>query len=178
MILKRILKRLLPDTWWPVLTYNPIVKPFLRFADVPAWLLYSEFRGLPPNPLRIRVGVGGKWFNNQPRYLLQGAQLWLFLFGTSRVQFDSDIIELGCGCGRRAHHLRDFNLNGIRYVGRYIGIDIDDEFLSWCRKNFDMERFTFVKSSQKSAIYQSNEDGSDDSGRFRFPVEEESCMGL
>jgi SAM-dependent methyltransferase len=40
------------------------------------------------------------------------------------------VLELGCGCGRIAQALRD-----PRFEGTYVGIDIDNEMLEYCREN-------------------------------------------
>jgi SAM-dependent methyltransferase len=60
----------------------------------------------------------------------------------------SDVVELGCGCGRIARALKE-----PWFQGSYVGVDIDDEMLEYCRENFPSERFKFVRSLHKSTIY-------------------------
>ncbi len=163
MPLNRAVRRLVPST--ANLTYHPI---FLRLLDLFDWLpklWFREFRKLPPNHLRIRVGVSNRLFANQAKHLMQGIDGWLHWFSNGWVDLESDIIELGVGCGRRAMHMRDFEAHGERYAGSYLGIDIDGEALAWDRANFD-ERFEFAQSTQASSVYR-NELESD--VRFQIP---------
>jgi SAM-dependent methyltransferase len=39
------------------------------------------------------------------------------------------------------------------FSGRYVGVDIDEESLHWCRQNFDSERFSFHRSNHVSKAY-------------------------
>ena len=65
----------------------------------------------------------------------------------------SDILDIGVGCGRWAHWLRDYNFRGRRFGGTYVGIDIDEEAVEWCKKHYDPERFSFYLSSDASVSY-------------------------
>jgi SAM-dependent methyltransferase len=58
------------------------------------------------------------------------------------------VVEFGCGCGRIARALKE-----PWFQGSYVGVDIDDEMLEYCRENFPSERFKFVRSPHKSTIY-------------------------
>lgn len=138
------------------LTRNPVVRFLLRVFDLPGRLLYREFRELPSNDLRCRVGVGGRLIGNEVQYLTKGLDLWLYLLSEQICRFDSDIIEIGCGCGRRTHLMRDYDFHGHRYCGRYIGIDIDRELLDWCTNHFDAERFRFFQSTHGSEAYEND----------------------
>ena len=51
------------------LTFNPVFKFLVNTLEVPFRAPFRDFRGLPPNHLRIRVGVGNQILNNQPKYL-------------------------------------------------------------------------------------------------------------
>ncbi|MDP9235139.1 MAG: class I SAM-dependent methyltransferase [Actinomycetota bacterium] len=137
-------------------THRPAAKVLLRLLDMPGRALFPEVRQLPPNYLRCRVGVGGRIFGNEIMYLTRGLDLWLFLLANDDVGWNSDIIEIGCGCGRRTHLLRDFNFHGLRYTGHYIGIDVDAEMLDWCRNNFDSERFEFHQSTHETKAYEND----------------------
>lgn len=134
-------------------TRGLLMRLLLRSFDFFPGMIFSEFRGLPPNDLRCRVGVGGRVVANQVQYLTKGRDLWMYLLATGKVGLDSNIIEIGPGCGRRTYWMRDFNFHGIRYRGNYLGIDIDGEMLEWCRRHFDQERFSFVQSTHASAAY-------------------------
>ncbi|MDQ3877198.1 MAG: class I SAM-dependent methyltransferase, partial [Actinomycetota bacterium] len=135
------------------LTRYPVMRFFLRALDLPGKVLYREFRRLPSNDLRCRVGVAGRYFGNEIQYLTKGLDLWLYLLSEQMCTFSSDIVEIGCGCGRRTHFMRDYNFHGRAYRGRYIGIDIDAELLQWCRENFDAERFQFFQATHPSTAY-------------------------
>jgi len=55
---------------------------------------------------------------------------------------------------------RDYRFKSETFTGKYIGIDIDDEMLEWCRRNFDAGRFEFHRSTQASKVYGSGEGAS------------------
>ncbi len=148
------------------LTYNPVVKSVLAAADVLPRIWFKEFRELPPNHLRVRVGVHNRLFANQVVYLRRGIGFWFWAFSEQLCGLDSDIVEIGCGCGRRPHHLRDFKFQDLRYTGRYLGIDVDREMLDWCRAHFDAPRFEFVQSTHASEVYRNDQAGA---APFRIP---------
>jgi SAM-dependent methyltransferase len=148
------------------LTFNPAVRTLLNSADLVPNLLFRDYRRLPPNHLRVRVGVGNEVFNNQPRYFAT-FRFWLFAFHEGWCKLDSTIVDIGVGCGRYAHILRDFDFQGRRFTGRYIGIDIDEEALDWCRRHFDEQRFSFHLSTDRSSSYNKDHGGEQ---RYRVPV--------
>jgi SAM-dependent methyltransferase len=135
------------------LTYNPAVKAFLGLFDVVPRLMFEELRDLPPNYMRVRVGVENRVFANHLIYLERGKDLWLYAFAEGMCGLDSTIVEIGCGCGRRTHHLRDLKVHSERFTGKYVGIDIDEEMLAWCREHFDAQRFQFLSSTHDSRSY-------------------------
>ena len=166
---ERALRRVVPSV--ARLTYNPAVKSVLAAADVPPRLWFKEFRDLPPNHLRVRVGVRNRLFANQVVYLRRGISFWFWALGEQLCRLDSDIVEIGCGCGRRPHHLRDFKFHDRRYTGSYLGIDVDREMLDWCRANFDAPRFEFVQSTHASVAYRNEQAAAT---TFRIPRPDES----
>lgn len=153
------------------LTRHPLVRFLLRALDLPGRVFYPEFRSLPSNDLRCRVGVGGRILGNEVQYLTKGLDLWLYLLSERICTFESDIVEIGCGCGRRTHLMRDYYFHGRRYSGRYIGIDIDAELLEWCQAHFDADRFRFFQSTHASEAYE-NEIAKQ--GVYELPVEDAS----
>ncbi len=152
MGLDHAIRRLIPAT--AALTYNPVCKVLLDSFDLLPKLMYREIRKIPPNHLRIRIGVGNRIFANHISYIAGAKNLWIYAFQAGLCRFDSTIVDIGCGCGRYAHHLRDHRFKDQTFTGKYIGIDIDDEMLDWCRRNFDGERFEFHKSTHGSQSYQ------------------------
>jgi SAM-dependent methyltransferase len=144
------------------LSYNSAFR-FLGDAasEIPS-LIYPEFRGLPPNHLRVRVGVGNEVLFNQAYHLQAGTNFWLQWLSSGYVTGTSDIVEIGCGCGRIAHHLR-----GDWFKGSYVGIDIDEELLDWSTSHFPRDKFSFMPSPHTSATYSA---GTVDEGNlFSFP---------
>jgi len=146
------------------LTYNPVFKSLVNLFDLVPRRMYQEFEKIPPNHLRIRVGLGSSIVRgiaaNQAFYLTVGKNFWMHAFHLGLCRFSSTIVDIGCGCGRFAHHLRDYRFKSETFTGKYIGIDIDDEMLEWCRRNFDAGRFEFHRSTQASKVYGSGEGAS------------------
>jgi Methyltransferase domain len=110
-------------------------------TSCPGWC--PEFRTLPPNHLRIRIGVGNRILNNQTHFLVHARDFWMFVFSKGIANMHSDILDVGVGCGRWAHWLRDYNFRGRRFAGSYVGVDIDEEAIAWCRQHYDADRFRF-----------------------------------
>lgn len=135
------------------LTYNPIFRTVVNAFDFPLRALIPEFRSLPPNHMRIRVGVGNRLLFNHLSYLVGPKSFWMYAFARGWCNLESTIVDLGCGCGRYAYHLRELEFGGGRFTGRYYGIDIDSEMLAWCRSHFDQDRFRFLQATDKSLSY-------------------------
>ena len=151
----RVLRKLFPST--SKLTFNPVFRRLANISDLLPMLVYPEFRSLPPNHLRIRVGVGNRILNNQTHFLVHARDFWMFAFGEGIVKLDSNILDIGVGCGRWAHWMRDYNFRGRRFSGVYAGVDIDGEAVEWCRKNYDEKHFRFHHSTDASVSY--NQEG-------------------
>jgi SAM-dependent methyltransferase len=152
------------------LTYHPLIKRLLDLLDVIPALVYKEFRSLPPNHLRCRVGVSNRLFANQVIHLQKGVTAWMHWLANGWCDIGSDVVEIGVGCGRRAQHIRNIDFHGQRYTGSYLGIDIDREALEWCRGHFD-ERFEFVQSNHTSTSYVNDAAGT---GGYRIPRDDAS----
>jgi cyclopropane fatty-acyl-phospholipid synthase-like methyltransferase len=138
------IRRLVPSV--AHMSYSPLFKLLNPISDLPK-VLNSEYRDLPPNHLRVRIGVGNKILFNQKFHLKMGRDFQAMCRQKGLVRDDSTIVEIGCGVGRIAWPLR-----GESFVGRYIGIDIDTEMLEWCRAHFD-QRFSFHQASHASQTY-------------------------
>jgi 2-polyprenyl-3-methyl-5-hydroxy-6-metoxy-1,4-benzoquinol methylase len=160
----RLLRRLFPST--SKLTFNPLFRATVNAFDVVPRLMFPEFRALPPNHLRIRVGVGNRILNNQTHFLVHARDFWMFAFSRGILPMEANILDIGVGCGRWAHWLRDYNFRGRGFSGMYVGVDIDGEAIEWCRKNYDAARFRFHHSSDASVSY--NQNGSAPSA-YRIP---------
>jgi len=170
MKLDRAIRRIIPAT--SRLTYNPLFKLFVDAFD---WLpthCYKELAGIPPNHLRIRVGVGNRIFSNHVIYVTGSKDFWMHAFHSGLCRLDSTIVDIGCGCGRYAHPLRDYKFKSERFSGKYIGIDIDEEMLAWCRGHYDRERFAFYRSNHGSTAYRSARNGN---SHYELPLAAESA---
>jgi SAM-dependent methyltransferase len=149
--LDRLIRKLFPST--SKLTFNPLFRIAVNVSDLVPALVFPEFRTLPPNHLRIRVGVGNRILNNQTHFLVHARDFWMFVFSEGIANLHSNVLDIGVGCGRSAHWLREYNFRGRRFDGGYVGIDIDGEAIEWCRENYDAERFRFHHSSDGSVSY-------------------------
>mgnify|MGYP002632892411 FL=1 len=70
--------------------------------------------------------------------------------------------------------MRDYNFRGRRFSGVYVGIDIDEEAIQWCKQNYDQERFRFHLSTHSSISYNKS---SPSKSNYRIP-EESSVFDL
>ena len=165
----RALRKLFPST--SKLTFNPLFRVTVNAFDAIPRLAFPEFRTLPPNHLRIRIGVGNRILNNQTHFLVHARDFWMFVFSEGIATMRSDILDIGAGCGRWAHWLRDYNFRGRQFTGTYVGIDIDEEAIAWCQKNYDAERFCFHISTDASVSYAHSGAGE---GAYRIPLADNS----
>lgn len=142
----RLLRTFIPSV--ARLSYNP----FFKIAgDAIARALarpFPELRELPPNHLCIRVGCGNRIFNSHVMFMKASSDCWLTFLSRHYCTSNSDVVELGCGCGRIARALKE-----PWFQGTYIGVDIDTEMLEYCRANFPAGRFKFVNSPHESTTY-------------------------
>lgn len=140
----------------PALPNLSRIRPLMLPLDAIDWLLrmpYPEFRGLPPNRFRIRVGVGNRILFNAAHYRVFPVNFWIDALNAGAVRMDSNILDIGCGCGRFAFVLREFHFHGREFTGKYTGVDVDGEMLDWCRGNFPRERFAWLWVDDRSAVY-------------------------
>lgn len=151
------LRRLIPAV--PALSRAwPLMWP-LDLLDRVLCLPYREFRGLPPNHMRIRIGVGNRLLFNAAQFRLHPLDFWLDALAHGRVRLDSNIVDLGSGCGRYAMTLRDFRFHHRTFTGTYFGVDVDEEMLAWCRGRFPADRFTFHRVGVYSKTYNPGANG-------------------
>jgi SAM-dependent methyltransferase len=146
----RICRRWVPSV--AKLSYNPVVR---AAGDAIARILalpFPELGDLPPNHLRIRVGAGNRIFNDHVDFILTGSRCWLTFLSQEYCTAKSDVVELGCGCGRIAQSLREPWWDPW-FQGTYVGVDIDTEMIKYCRNNFPADRFEFILSPHQSRTY-------------------------
>jgi SAM-dependent methyltransferase len=131
-----------------LLSYNPVFKIAGNTVANILGAPFPEFRSLPPNHLRVRVGAGTRIVNNHAHHFQIGSQFWIECFAKGYLTSAADIVEIGCGCGRMAMHL-----NAEYFTGTYLGVDIDPEMIEYCRSHFAFPRFSFLLSPQTSSTY-------------------------
>ena len=134
------------------LSYNSVIKAggdaIARVLALP----FPELRDLPPNHLRIRVGSGNHIFNGHVDFIQTSSRCWLTFFSRNYCTPRSDVVELGCGCGRIARDLNEPWCDPW-FEGSYVGVDIDSEMIEYCRNNFPAGRFEFILSPHNSRTY-------------------------
>lgn len=170
MALDRTIRRLVPSL--PPLTRNPVAMLPLDAVDRVLNWPWRELRGLPPNRMRLRVGVQNRLLFNGFGFRTTGVHFWMGVLARRHARLDSRVLDLGSGCGRFAMPLRDHNFYGQRFRGEYLGVDIDSEMLAWCRRHFD-QRFAWHDAGRASATYRPRGAG-DDSAPLRLPLDDAS----
>ncbi len=98
----------------------PISKNYIlgRSLDLIDRLLpmpFAELRNLPPNRFRLRVGVENSLLFNHIKYRYRGTNFWFYVFASGFCNLESNIIDLGCGCGRKAINLKEYNFLGLEF---------------------------------------------------------------
>src|ERR1700730_2880160 len=167
----RIFRKCVPSV--ARVSYNPVVK---IAGDAIARMLarpFPELRDLPPNHLRIRVGSGNRIFNGHIIFFRTSSDCWLTFLSRKYCNSNSDIVELGCGCGRVARALKD-----PWFEGTYVGVDIDNEMLEYCRNNFPVGRFQFFLSPHKSTTYSSDDLDDTPATAFNLAISEPDSKDL
>jgi SAM-dependent methyltransferase len=147
------------------LTHNRLVMFPLDVIDRLVNLPFREARRLPPNRFRLRVGVDNRLLFNAFHYRYHAVDFWMHAFAEGLASPTSDILDIGCGCGRYAVVLRRLNYKGWRFTGTYAGLDIDREMIAWCQRHFPPKRFKFVWADRYSKVY--NPTGQE--GEYRLP---------
>src|SRR6266705_233468 len=125
----RVYRRFVPSM--AKASYNPLVKIGVDAVSSALSLPFPELRDLPPNHLRIRIGAGNRILNDHLPFIETSSRCWLTFLSRQYCTFRSDVVELGCGCGRVARSLKDD-----WFEGTYLGVDIDSEMLEYCQRNF------------------------------------------
>lgn len=157
--LERWGRRLVPST--ALLTRGPYAR-LLDAGDAFSRVTHPEFRELPPNHLRVRVGTGNRIFFNQSQFQRLGSHACLDLFARGWLDPDSSVIDIGCGCGRTAAPLRQT----AAFRGSYLGIDVDPEMIAWCSRNLADGRFRFELAGTRNSVYNPSGTGAP----YRLPV--------
>ena len=148
----------------PPLSHRRLLMVPLDLADGLIGKIIGAGPNMPPNRMRIRIGAGNRVVCNHLVHRAHAVPFWMSLLNKQTIDLKSDILDLGCGCGRFAYWMTQ-----VHYEGKYTGLDIDAEMIDWCKGHFD-PRFDFHLLSDHSKIY--NPAGSRDPGAW--PVDDDS----
>lgn len=165
--LDRLLRRVIPSV--SRLTYSGLFRRVVNPVSSVATFLFPEFRSLPPAHLRARVGTGNRVLFNHVMFFSSGYWYWMDNFSRQLCSQSSNVVEIGCGCGKIFRPLHDSS----EFTGQFVGIDIDREMLAWCRKRFTRPSFRFVESPHANSAYPGQKTGATANG-WRVPVEDSS----
>jgi SAM-dependent methyltransferase len=138
-------------------SYHPLVRIAADAVSTVLSLPFRELRDLPANHLRIRTGVGNRILTNHIDFATSSHRYWLTFLSRQFCTPKSDVVELGCGCGRLTRALKE-----PWFEGTYLGVDIDNEMLEYCRKAFTESRFKFLSSPHHSDTYSPNKPHNED----------------
>ncbi|MHC5112814.1 MAG: class I SAM-dependent methyltransferase [Planctomycetota bacterium] len=167
----RLIRRLVPST--AVLSRNRLLMWPLDLLDAVLCRLLGD-RLLPPNRLRVRVGVNNRILFNQLHHRGQPVNFWIDTIGGGYAGLDSDILDVGCGCGRFAAVLAGHPHWSSAYRGRYTGIDVDREMIDWNRAHFPPEQFHFICAADYSSVYNPDAPRDADPQDLRWPLDDET----
>jgi SAM-dependent methyltransferase len=142
----KILRSLVPSV--PVLARTPLT-PLLDLADYFIKKAHPEWAHLPPASLRMRIGVGNRILRNHSHFIESGKSIVNELNGKGYLKSDSQVLELGCGCGRNAIAISRF----LDQTGTYTGQDVDLEMIRWCSRNLQTENVRFYHADIYSKVY-------------------------
>lgn len=123
---------------------------------------YKGFR-VPEHLIRL-TGAGPDTFDLIGRAHIKNYERQMGLFP------DMTFLDIGCGVGRDAFQLLDF----LSERGRYVGIDVTQDSIDWCRQNITVvnPNFQFHHFDARSELY--NPHGTRKTTDFRLPVPDAS----
>ncbi len=143
---ERIARRFVPST--VLLSRNRLLMRALDLVDAPLTRAVPRYRGLPPNHMRVRIGVGNRLLFNHSVFLRHGVGVVRFLSENGLGNDRSAVVDLGCGCGRLAIALRRAG-----FEGSYVGLDVDPEMVAWCQAHLAGARVSFYRVDRHNGLY-------------------------
>jgi len=162
----KLIRKLIPSA--PVFARIKGVGTIIDFADRLIMRKHPEWSHLPPASLRLRIGVGNKIIKNHFQFIELGNSIVLELKNKGYLDTNSNVLELGCGCGRNAISLLQF----LGEKGTYIGQDVDIDMISWCKNNLQSKNFHFNFADVYSKVYNPTGQPVDS---YEFPAEINFC---
>ncbi len=135
------------------------ITPLDYLARLPQGLAY-----LPDYATRARSNGTVRQFGGQ-RFVREGRYLVELLREHAGVDASSEVLEIGCGCGRMALPLAD-----VLESGHYLGMDIDGKALRACTEHSRLQAsgFQFQLVDVFNGVY--NPTGTQSAETYRFPL--------
>lgn len=132
---------------------------FVRFDRV--YILRSKnIRLIPNEPYRR----GGKYSYAEWGHVIGIFQTFMSLYLQNRE--NNNILDVGCGTGLLAISSEPF----LGEYGKYVGIDVVEKDVRFCRKHYPSSNFEFIHLDANNPAYTSSQK----SMKLKWPIESES----
>jgi SAM-dependent methyltransferase len=118
---------------------------------------------LPPLHLRRYVGPLGSFESS-------GAEFMGYLRALAGLRPSERVLDIGCGCGQMALHLKNY----LNEDGSYVGVDIHRPSINWCQQKIARrhKNFKFTHIDVRNLAY--NPNAAQRAEAYVFPFEDRS----